>query len=327
MDMPVVDHEPSARKRESRSRNAFGQGFGDDIIATGLLSAHRFGVLTVDHFAASAGRSYRYVNENLKRRLIGHGLLSKVSILRHEHRAGRPPVLLSVASKGYDHLCDAVRNHWRIERPENIIGDFSTPPSCIDWKGERAHRLGLVHLMIAIERSARLHGGANLREVIPEFQQWNGLAKPTLIYLTCGASFQADAVLIADDGQASWPVMVEFDLGTETISSQNPDRVAETIEGKAKLYWQYLASGRFRERFKTTDGAFQVLFVTTSQRRADNMRDVIGDCGLMPIGDLEASDVFYFTTQEAAKADFFGWHWRDLAGRQVGLAGLFGATP
>ncbi|MGI9485003.1 MAG: replication-relaxation family protein [Geminicoccaceae bacterium] len=328
MDMPVVDDRSSTRKHESNRRlNAFGQGFGDDIVATGLLSAHRFRTLTVDHFAASIGKTYDYANRDLKNRLIRHKLFSQVRILRHEKGAGRPPVLLSVASRGYDHLCDAIRDRWRIEHPEKLIGDFSPPPSCIDWKGGRAHRLGLVHLMIAIERSARQHGGAGLVHVIPEYLEWNGLKKPTLIHLSCNTSFQADAVLIADDGQASWPVMVELDLGTETISSQDPGRVADTIEGKGKLYWQYLASKRFKERFGTTDGAFQVLFVTTSQRRVDNMREVIGDSGLLPIDGLDPSDVFYFATNEAASADFFGWHWQDLNGRRVNLAGLYGATP
>lgn len=317
MDMPVVDEKSSACKHESnQGLNPFGQGFGDDIVATGLLSAHRFGVLTVSHFAASAGVTYRYLNDDIKNRLIGHKLVSPVKILRHERRAGPPPVLLSVAKLGYEHLCDAIRDYWQVERPEGVIGDYSPPPSCMDWKGKRAHRLALVDMLIAIEKSARLYGGCGVRDIIPEYRQWRGLAKPTSITLSTNSSFQADAVLALHDNSFTWPQMIELDLGTETISSQNPARLADTIEGKAKLYWNYLSSKRFMQRFDVNADAFQVLFITTSNTRIDNMRAVIGDGGLLPFEGLTPNDVFFFSTIEEAKADFFGAHWRTLTGRR-----------
>lgn len=320
MDMPTVDDCTSTRKHESKSSlNAFGRGFGSDRVATGLLSAHRLGPLTIKHLASSVNCTYDHFRREIRRPIVGHKLLAPVRILRHERRAGAPPLLLQLTKKGFEHLCAAIQDHWCIEHPEQIIGEFSAPQSSIDWRGKRIHRLALVDLLLAVEKSARNHGGAFLETVLPEYAQWGGLAKPTLITLSISSSFQADAVLRMNDGHYSWLIMVEIDLGTETITSQAQVRVKDTIEGKARNYWSYLRSRRFISRFKVDASAFQVAIVTTTEQRVEKMRAAVAGLGLLSFGGLSPADIFFFTTTENANDDFFGNHWIDLNGRKCRL--------
>ncbi len=326
MDMPVVGDQSLARKTEIElCLDSFGQGFGRDRIAAGLLSMWRWGVISVQHFAAAAGVSYRQANDIIKPDLLRFKLVKSPKIIQQEKKDGRPPVMLALAQAGYDRLCEAIHDSWHVENPEKILGPFHAPCSSLDWKGKRAHRLGLIDMLIAIERNARSHGGAGLRDVIPEFQSWQGLKKPTLITLSTNSSFQADAALIMTKDENSWLQMIEYDLGTETIVSEDATRLQDTLEGKAKLHWRYMSSERFIDRFSVTSDQLYVLFITTTRARRDSIINKLAsklDCGgVLPIRGIAPHEVFFFTTIDDAKDDFFGRHWRDLHGNPSSILG------
>ena len=289
-------------------------GFAKDPIATGLLSALRFGPLSVEHFAKSAGVTYGYANQRLKRHILEHRLATEVRVLKQEHEGGRPPVMLHPTRAGYVLVCDRVAARWDGFDPVAMIGEYSRSPKSIDWRGSRKHRITMVDAMIGVEKSALARNGAGLREIIPEYRKWNGLASPTSFRVDAAKSRRSDFVLIMQIDSMRWAVNVEVDLATETVCSGTQHGIERSIEGKAKSYWHYLASRRILQRLPVTDAAFQVAFVTTTERHARYMNSIINDCGLMKFGGMTPADVFYFSTIEAAEKDFFGPHWIRGAG-------------
>lgn len=323
MDMPNVDETSSAIK----SFNPFSFGFDCDPLAAGLLSLHRWRVLTTQQFADATGWSYAYVTRDMKRKLTGHKLLRVMKSLRHDYRAGRPPVMFGLLPNGYKRLAEAVRDSWFVDDVESLIGPYRRLPHACKWGTGRPHVYAIIDAAIAVERAARTLRGCEVVEIIPEFTRWKGQPNPTLeASLPIGKGLRADMALVLRRGGQKWVVFVEVDRASKSLTTNDADRLYDTIEGCARKYWSYLQTGKFIERFGVSALAFQVLFITTTKTRAANMAANIKDLSLPPVGLVRPEHVFLTSTMERVQADFFGQAWDDLDGRPCRLIGE-GAVP
>lgn len=314
MDMLNVD-ETSA---PSKIFNPYALGFGSNQTAAGLLSLHRWITLTTQQIADSTGYTYHYVTGQYKKNLLRRGIIKQVQSSLHDYKAGRPPQMFTLAKAGYELLCENVNRAWGIGNAKDVIGNFREPPKEAKWGTGTPHVYEIIDAAIAIEKAARQLDGVEVVAIIPEFTAWNGRADPTLLDTGISRKLRADMAVILRRGDFTWLVFVEVDRGSESQTTENPDNIYDTIEGKARLYWRCLERcGGIMGQFNVTAPAFQVMFVCKSQQRADNMAENIRTLGLRDIGVAKPEFVFLFGVKRAAQQDFFGAHWNSTTSKGV----------
>lgn len=111
---------------------------------------------------------------------------------------------------------------------------------------------------------------------------------------------------LVNSSPKSTAIFIEIDRGTENLAQ---------LRKKVKSYYEYFANSgkKFMKKFKVTESRFVVLFITTTQRRIDNILEGLKlEYGL---------DLFVFTTFE----DFYKTEdmteeiWRKKGGQKVGF--------
>jgi hypothetical protein len=307
-----------------KDEKIFGRGLGGDAVASGLLAAHRWGLVDAKLFAAHAGVTYEHAVKNLLPGLRGnHPLLKKLTPSNRTFGGGRPPYFYALTRRGYDELSDAVSDCWAAD-PAVALGEFVTPPTSVRWSPTTPHKMMTKAALLAAERGAISYPSITVVDQIAEFRAWNKKRHPTAATTPDGVRFKVDAVNIVEMTGMRWADQIEIDMGSESLISSNPDRMAATVEGKIRTLWKYLASGDVKTKYSVNSLMFRVLFVTTSHERARNIASLAGDCGLMPIksdeGEIDPEIVFRATTSDRAANDFYGKHWLRCDGEEVGLA-------
>lgn len=308
-----------------KTNRLFGLPLKGRKIAPGLLGMHRWGAITAEQFAGLNGHAVSYTTKKLAPSLTKSGNAALMRVIRptRDGFGPRPPYFYALTRAGYDHLCYFIDAYWN-EDPLSAIGKFVPPVDAIHWDEMMPHRLRTIDVLNAIERQAsgRLDG-ISIRNMLAEFRYWDGKRCPTAMRTPEGRRLKPDAMVSFEHGGVSWPDFIEIDMGTETITSENPKRVWETIEGKIRNYWSMMGSPVLNDRFKVNASFFRVLFVTTTVERARRIVSLAGDCGLMPVesGDMTfaPTDVFRAATFDQALSDFFGDRWEKPNGSRTGL--------
>ena len=115
--------------------------------------------------------------------------------------------------------------------------------------------------------------------------------------------------------------LVEADLATEQISSQMPIGAQAGLVDKLRSYEEYLASGAYAKKYpggRSLFDHFVMLFVTTSQKRAENVK--MAACGL----NRGLDEYFYLTTFESLDKGFFEACWMSRNPEDAGRYSLLG---
>lgn len=321
-----MDREKLAENTHGgNSKKVFGRLFPGDSHANGLLALHRWGPIEPRHYADHAGLRASYVGKTILPGCAKRARpLARQVPLAHPSSPGSPTLLYALARQGYDDLLELAESYWPEVSPEDAIGPFTNPPTTYRWKPTFHHDGITRDVMLAAERDACHLDQAQIVDQVGEFKRWAGKKAPTAIETPLGRRMKSDAANIMRQGGASFADEIEIDLGHETLSSNNPERIFETIEGKIKSYWSVLAEGLVKEKYQVDSPVFRVLFVTTNEARARHIVDLAADCGLMPIDTgkrpIAPNDIFLATTIDQAKAKFFGAHWQKADGSQIALA-------
>lgn len=299
---------------DSKENRIFGVPLERRQIAPALLAMHRWGVVTAEQFVRLTGYSHHYATKKLLPRLSAGGPKAILRAIRPTTpRLGPPPPnFYALAKSGYDKLCHMAEAEWN-EEPEIALGRFVPPVESIFYDEMAPHRVATIDALCAAERDAPSSmDETSIVDMIAEFRFWNGLRYPTALRNEAGRRFKADAVIALGKGQSSWIDMIEVDMGSETVSPENPMKLWGSIEGKFKNYWSVLGAAMIRERFGVTSPYFRVQVVTTCDRRIDTMIETLDDSGLLPIDGLLPQHVFMFTTMERAIESYYGQHWRTV---------------
>lgn len=304
---------PRKRSR-NRPRKAKGREglVVDDKTVAALKAMHRCRDLTVLHIQAAMGlrtvRATRKRLRDMERQKLIHIVEPKPNggARYHQH---------SITDYGFEILCDELAgNDLDPDEIKDEIGAWSKPPKRVWSKFKLKHRNLTADAVVAAERSILKYPGWGVRRAIPEFRrnEFTGEKYPTADLMPNNKRLKFDAIVLVEDTDDPSPerysrlIAVEVDVGGESISS--------VIDKKLREFWDWLQLGRARDRFDASDPITDLVFITKSRVRIDNILAAIA-WETFPetwIGEqkLDPSDVFHFTTHEDAKADFFGAHWQ-----------------
>lgn len=309
-----------------KSKKTFGRLFGIDKQANGLLAVHRWQPVLPRHYADHADQKLGYVERHVLRKLVDRAqpLLRTVPLTHPNMSGGRPLSLYCITRRGYDLLFDLAEAYWPDVVAEEALGPFKHGPGHVRWRPTFDHDQVARDILLAAERDACNLDQVRILDQVAEFAPWGGKRAPTAVYTPLERRMKSDAANIMGQGGKSYVDEIEIELSHATLSSNDPGRVFETIEGKIKSYWSVLAAGMVMEKYQVTSPVFRVLFVTGNEAHALNIAKLANTCGLEAIETgkrpIQPNDIFLATTIERAKEQFFGEHWIKPDGSRVSLA-------
>ena len=105
------DAPGNIEERQDGVLSQCGSGFVHDLIATGVPSANRRYLLSVDQFATFGGVTCCYANQTCEPRFLNHSLASEARCIEPERAGLRPPATLSLMKFIYSLTCNSVA--WR----------------------------------------------------------------------------------------------------------------------------------------------------------------------------------------------------------------------
>jgi hypothetical protein len=164
-----------------------------------------------------------------------------------------------------------------------------------------AHTLEVVATRVALEGASNL-GSAVVLRVLPEVLLYHAYevkrpgganpgtapGKPAKAWRP--EVFRPDALAVVEHGGVEHHLFIEVDLSSVATAE---------FAAKMRVHGNYQASGLFTRRYGAE--GFRTLVLTTSERRARNLRD---------LAEAAGNGAFRFTTLTAFQADPFGpiWH-------------------
>lgn len=171
---------------------------------------------------------------------------------------------------------------WEALGPEGaVLGPWRKPHKGMRWSPVMGHRMVTVDLLIALESALSKRPDYRLVREFIEYRRVGRsgqAAQPETSDLvadqrTAVNRIVPDAAFVLENAASGKRGLffLEVDLGTERISTRAS--AAYSILEKFRQYERYLTGGRFAETYRPW-GAFRfftVLFVTTSERRLQNV--------------------------------------------------------
>lgn len=292
-----------APRKRQRKKNAGGMAITSTVVAA-LRAMRRYGRITIAQCAAAGGTTDRSGWSTVKR-MERHKLAHRLKL---EHAWPKPPHLIGLTVAGNHFLARSGNDHG--------LPDYLPPAKSVLLHKKTPHKMAIIDAMIAAERD--MPAGFRVDQIKVEFRKDRGFGRyATRDELPSGKGIKPDAVLTVACAGDVVAQMIEVDMGSETITTFDPNEYEKCLLAKMHAYWRYLASGRVCGRFGATVPAFHVLFVVRnkagtlegSETRISSIIKKIDWAALVPIGGLAPADVFLFSTHQAALASFYGRHW------------------
>lgn len=217
---------------------------------------------------------------------------------------GRAPKVFYLTENGFEVLIEN-------KIPENLLGRYKKRNKP-QWSPVFRHRIELVDLFISLELSAKRFPNLEVERIFLEYNRNAKNQSETADFIADKQHLEdkliPDGAFILKNSQTQTASLyfMELDRSTETIISQiAPNSAGASLQDRMRKYEQYLLSRNFAKKYAQW-GAFEVftlLFVTTSERRIDNIRAI-------PDLNPECNEYFYFNTYENSTADFFCRSWK-----------------
>jgi hypothetical protein len=273
---------------------------------TGLFYIQRYRYLTINQFAKITESSYDKAASVL-RIMERKKILGSFGNVPFGGR-GKAPKTYYLTRKGHGFLID------NIDAPIEEVGGYKKVNSDVKWTPKTYHNLALIDCFLAIEKQVS-RSNYRLYKVFSENKierlKGGGTRTETTDFIDDTQS--SDSRIIPDgafilerlEDQKRFLFFLEFDNGTETIASDKAYNYHKTIQYKYSQYVRYLESGKYGLKYQEhgSFAYFSMLFVTDSERRAENISASL---------EFIKSDyrrLFYLSDFDQATADIFYSKW------------------
>lgn len=280
---------------------------------TGLFYIQRYRYLTIKQFGFISGLNYEKAAAVLRimgrKKLLGH--FGNVPF----GGRGKAPKTYFLTRKGHGFLVENLS--VAIEE----IGGHKKVNSDVKWTPKTYHNLSLIDCFLTLESQIAATGKYRLFKVFSENKierlKGGGTRTETTDFLDDTQS--SDSRIIPDgafilerlEDAKRFLFFLEFDNGTETIESKLSANFHKTVQHKFSQYVKYLESGKYGLKYHE-HGEFKfftMLFVTDSERRAQNIADSLS------FVKNDYRRLFYISDKDTALADFFFSAWKLPAGK------------
>ncbi len=304
-----------AEKRSPRKYNTRAPAVEPSL--PGLLAMARWAPrrLSIEHVALACDIGYLQASRNLAK-LRANGLVTAIKTVR-PYGGGGGMLMHALTVRGHDIFKEAYG--WDLP----YIKPCSEVPHGLTF----AHHHTTLAAMIVAERDIDRHDYFSVVQRFAEFK-WDtrkgGLGKyPTAAFLDDGKTrvkWDASLTIKKSPERIAVPYLIETDMGSEQIIETGHEHDS-SVTAKLLRLWCYLKQENFDERFGSSQGTFKVLFVTTTQRRIDNIIARIAWDRFRYDDGSGPEKIFKFATQDDAigrqksptdstKGDFWGPVWR-----------------
>ena len=277
----------------------------------GMYYIHRYRFLTVRQFAAITQLKEKSASEVLLR-------LERQGFLDHFGNVGvrgygKTPKVYYLKHAGFDLPAE------ESGIPGELLGPFKKAKVNTRWSPQMYHRLATLDALVAVEVGGHKRPHIEVTETFIEYRQ----TKRKNTWQPETADFVAeeqtpenriipDAGFILENIESRKRALflLEIDMGTERITSKLAHGQRFSVQHKIRQYDRYLQSGMFQKKYAPWGefSFFMLLFVTTTEKRIDNMRNAMSN--LPP----SLHPYYRFNTLDLATTDFFNDQWRGRAG-------------
>ena len=285
----------------------------DDVKALYFLQKYTFMTIEQTVVAIDEGRSYQNIGRRLRRMkakdLVG-GFGGQMASF------GNTPKLYYIKKYGYETLLEY---GFSME----LLGKFKEKNEP-KWTMHTKHRIYLIDLYLALERDIKNYKHFEIVNVFLDHKRIkteNGFESETSDFIL---GKKEDDIKINPDGtiilksnktKEVYLLLVEMDMGTETIVSEIIGKETNSLYRRMRNYDIYLENHNYADKYKKYGDfdQFFLLFITTSEKRVEALRRKFASLS----DDLH--DYYFFNVYDNVKNNFFCKTWKTRSVKDTNL--------
>ena len=277
----------------------------------GLFYIQRYRYLSIRQFVYITGLKYDPASYAL-RKLADRKVLGSFGAVPNGSKKSQKCYFLT--PKGHDLLLEKMEAH------ANEIGAYKKVKGADGLSALMNHNLKATDILLVLEKQIRRLEGYRLVKVFldrrMEVLKDGRRRKETTDFIDDSGAPESklipDCAFILErlEDSRRFLFFVEYDNGSETIAPNVADNFKQSVQFKFSQYVKYLVSLNYRKKYSDYGDFryFQMLFVTTSKRRASNVSQK------MEFIDSSHRKFFYISNFDDVCEDFFFNTWLEPFG-------------